>query len=155
MRTKLAVAVMTGLVVLMALSALQAQMMHQMLTEKQQVAALDKAIAAGKQVYSDPKLGTNRATCNSCHPNGGTTGGKVQAMGMDVPIPTLKGSAATFPKWKMGAGRVITLGEMNNGCITMFLKGKALEPKDPRYAQLAAYVTSLSKGKPVYPQLPR
>jgi hypothetical protein len=42
---------------------------------------------------------------------------------------------------------------MNNGCIRMFMKGKPLTLDDQRHADLCAYVTSLSKGKPVYPQL--
>jgi len=124
-----------------------------MMTAKEQVAALDKSITNGKKLFNDPKLGTSGATCASCHPGGGTTGGKVTAMGMQVPITTLVGAAATFPKWKMGPQKVITLGQMNNGCIQMFMKGKPLMLDDQRYADLCAYVTSLSKGKPVYPQL--
>jgi len=33
------------------------------------------------------------------------------------------------------------------------MKGKPLMLDDQRYADLSAYVTSLSKGKPTYPQL--
>jgi len=114
MKTKIALALAAAAVVLIAMPVLQAQQMK-MLSAPERVAALEKSIAAGNKLYSDPKLGTNGATCASCHPGGGTTGGKVTVMGMQVPIPTLMGTAATFPKWKMGPQKVITLGQMNNG----------------------------------------
>lgn len=152
MRTKIAWAVMALLVALVAFPAFYAQAMKH-LTPAQAAAELNKSIENGKKLFSDPRLGTTGTTCASCHPGGGTTGGNVTVMGMSMAIPTLKGAAATFPTWKMGPGRVITLGEMNNACITMFLKGKALALDDPRHADLAAYVTYLSKGKPIYPQV--
>ena len=154
MKARIALAVLAALVVPVALHA---QMKMQMLTEKEQVTALQKAIANGKKHFNDPKLGgaTTGASCNSCHPGGGTSGGSVTVMGMRMAIPDVRSSAATFPKWKMGAQRVITLGEMNNGCIEMFMKGKALRLDDPKYAELAAYETSLAQGKALYPQLPK
>lgn len=97
----------------------------------------------GKALFNDPKLGTTGASCNTCHPDGGTIGGEV----MDMPIPDLHGSASSFPKYKEWAGRVITLAEMNNFCITMIMKGKALDPKSVEMKSLEAYEFTL-KGAP-------
>ncbi len=103
---------------------------------------LEKAIEAGTVLFNNQKLGKIKKSCNSCHTDGGANGG--QAMGMD--IPTLKGAAATFPKYKAIAKRVITLSQMNNLCIKMVMKGKALKLDEDKAVALAAYVTSLSHG---------
>ncbi|MFC1719076.1 hypothetical protein ACFL6S_35820 [Candidatus Poribacteria bacterium] len=103
---------------------------------------LERAIEAGKVLFNDQKLGKIKKSCNSCHTDGGTNGG--QAMGMDIPM--LKGAAATFPKYKATAKRVITLSQMNNLCIEMVMKGKTLKLDKDRAVALAAYVTSLSHG---------
>lgn len=106
---------------------------------------LEKVIARGKAIFNDPKLGKSGSSCNSCHPNGGTTGG--QLMGMA--IPSLKGSAATFPKYKANAKSVITLQQMNNICIQTIMKGTPLKLDSADSVALSAYVTSLSNGIPI------
>jgi len=68
---------------------------------------------------------------------------------MGMAIPTLKGSAATFPKYKANAKAVITLQQMNNMCIQMIMKGTPLKLDSPESVALSAYVTSLSNGIPV------
>jgi len=159
MRTTIVTAVVVG-AVLIGTTTLQwaraqtgGKMMMKMPSMAEQNAMLKKSIAAGMKVFSNTSLSTNKTSCASCHPGGGTVGGKATAMGMQIPIPTLKGAAATFPKWKMGAKKVITLAQMNNACIQVLMKGKPLSISDQRMTDLAAYVTSLSKGRPVYPQL--
>jgi len=107
-------------------------------------AELAKVINSGKALFNDTKLGTSGMSCNSCHPNGGTTGG--QAMGMT--ILAVKGSAAAFPKYKPNAKGVITLQQMNNMCIQM-MKGNPLKLDSPESIALATYVTSLSNGTPI------
>lgn len=113
------------------------------------------SVELGKALFNDPKLGTTGGTCNSCHPNGGTIGGKVG----DMPIPDLHGSAETFPKFKAWAGREVTLAEMNNFCITQVLKGKSLDPESVEMKSLEAYLFTLkapssasagTKGAPGY-----
>ena len=105
-------------------------------------AELAKAIEKGKALFNNTKLGKTGTSCNSCHPGGETSGGQV--MGME--IPTLKGAAATFPKYKNPAKRVITLEQMDNVCIDMIMEGKPLKLGSDEAVSLAAYVTSLSKG---------
>ncbi len=102
------------------------------------------SLAQGEALFQDTKLGTNGQSCNSCHINGGTTGGKVEMMpGMKMPIPDLHGSAATYPKFKVPNDAVITLTEMNNNCIVMFQMGQPLALGSQESRNLAAYVTSL------------
>ena len=108
-------------------------------------AELTKVLNRGKAIFNDPKLGKSGMSCNSCHPNGGTTGG--QMMGMA--IPTLKGVAATFPKYKVQAKSVITLQQANNTYIQMIMKGNPQKLDSSDSIALAVYVTSLSNGVPI------
>jgi len=106
---------------------------------------LAKAIEKGKKLFKNSKLGKTGSSCNSCHPGGGTSGGEM----MGMPIPSLKKAAATFPKYKTPAKRVITLSQMNNLCIKMVMEGKPLELDSDEAIALAAYVTSLSNGEKI------
>jgi len=108
-------------------------------------AEIAKVIERGKAIFNNPKLGKSGMNCNSCHLNGGTTG--AQAMGMT--IPTLKGAAATFPKYKVSAKAVISLQQMDNLCIQMMVKGNPQKLDSNNSIALAAYVTSLSNGVPI------
>lgn len=118
--------------------------------EKQQM-----AIAKGKALFNDSGLGKNGLSCNSCHPGGGTTGGETEIkkkMGhgpYKLPIPSLIGAAARFPKFKVPNNEVITLAQMDNNCIRMFMKGKRLPLDSPESFYLAAYVSSFSDGDEV------
>ncbi len=106
---------------------------------------LEKVIARGRTLFNDPKLGKSGSSCNSCHPNGGTTGG--QRMGM--PIQKIKGAGATFQKYKANAKAVITLQQMNNMCIQTIMNGTPLKLDSADSIALSAYVTSLSNGIPI------
>ena len=111
----------------------------------------------GKALFSDASLGKNGQSCNSCHPGGSTTGGEAQVPMRDykIPIPNLAGAAATFPKYKVPNDRVITLQEMNNNCIKMFMGGKALGLESEESIALNMYVSSLSNGEAVNVQASR
>lgn len=114
-----------------------------------------EALAMGKRLFNDAALGSNGQSCNSCHPGGSTTGGEAEIpkkMGhgpYKLPIPSLVGAAARFPKYKVPNDAVITLEMMNNNCIRMFMKGKRLPLNSPESYYLAQYVTSLSNGDAV------
>ncbi|MFQ5709177.1 MAG: hypothetical protein ACE5HO_17105 [bacterium] len=119
---------------------------HMMMTQKE-------TIKYGEQLFNDKKaLGTNGQACASCHPGGGTTGGEAETpMASEVtgkayklPIPSLVGAAATFPKYKVPNDAVITVGDMANNCIQMFMAAQPLDLKSKEGRALVAYVTSLS-----------
>jgi len=118
----------------------------QHMAQKQQ-----EALNAGRSLFKDPDLGKNGQSCNSCHPGGTTTGGEAQIPMRDyrIPIPSLVGASARFPKYKVPNDRVITLAEMNNNCIKMFMDGNALDLDSKESIALAMYMTSLSNGENV------
>jgi thiosulfate dehydrogenase len=118
----------------------------------------DGAIKWGEELFNDKKaLSTNGQACASCHPGGGTTGGEVEtpmaseATGKPykLPVPTLVGSAATFPKYKVPNDAVITLADMANNCIMMFMAAQPVDTKSPEARALNAYVSSLSNDDKV------
>ncbi len=125
--------------------------------KKAVMAKQQEAMKVGEQLFHDPELGNGDKgqACASCHPGGGTTGGEAEIpkrMGHGpyiLPIPTLIGAAAHFPKYKVPIDEVITLQQMNNNCIRMFMGGKRLEMDSPESYYLAVYVSSLSNGEEV------
>lgn len=105
----------------------------------------------GRHLFGDASLGTNGQTCESCHPGGGTTGAEAQVPMRDyrIPIPTLSGASARFPKYKMPNDRVITLAQMTDNCIRLFLDGKGVLLNSREAVALSMYVSSLSNGQTV------
>jgi len=112
-----------------------------------------ETIKYGEKLFNDKKaLSTNGQACASCHPGGGTTGGEAEtpmaseATGKPykLPIPTLVGAAATFPKYKVPNDQVVTLTDMQNNCIMMFMAAQPLDPKSKEARALTAYVSTLS-----------
>lgn len=100
----------------------------------------------GEAAFKDPRLGTNGFSCATCHPGGKTKEGSVPMGKKQTPIPSLQGVAAAFPKFKIGNDAVITLADMNNNCIVMFLNGEPLKTDSQKARDLAYYVASLSQG---------
>ena len=113
--------------------------------------------ANGKRLFNSTSLSANGRSCATCHPGGGTTGGEVEtpmaseATGKPyrLPVPSLIGAAATFPKFKVPNDAVITLAQMDNNCKMMFLGSKPLALDSTESRDLAAYVTSLSNEEKV------
>ncbi|MDT8310849.1 MAG: hypothetical protein RQ732_05330 [Methylophaga sp.] len=105
----------------------------------------------GEAIFASASLGSNGFTCATCHPGGKTTGGKVPMGKMEMAIPSLVGVAATFPKFKPGNDAVITLAEMNNNCVVMFMKGQPIPLGSANARDLAFYITNLSKSVPLTP----
>ncbi len=132
---------------------MEAMMKHVMMKQQE-------TLALGEELYNDPALAgaTRGLSCNSCHPSGGTTGGEAEipAMmgypGWKIPIPSLTNAAATFPKFKVPNASVISLAQMNNNCLRMFVGGQYRLPLngDKSHA-LNMYVHSLSEGNEVAP----
>jgi len=89
-------------------------------------------VEKGKALFNDTKLsgGTSGKSCNSCHPGG-------------------KGLEGVGDKkeWQTPGGKHKTLEEAVNTCITMALKGKALDAKSQDMANIIAYMKTI-KAKP-------
>ena len=123
------------------------------------MSAQEQSGKRGEKLFNNTKLGTNGQSCNSCHPGGGTSGGTVNTpmksavtgKPYELPVPSLVGAAATFPKFKVPNDRVITVQEMTNNCIMMFMAAKPLGLMSPEMVDLTAYVHSLSTGEAVEP----
>lgn len=112
----------------------------------------------GEKLFNDTKaLGTNGQACASCHPGGGTTGGEVETpmpseltgKPYKLPVPTLVGAAATFPKFKVPNDQVIDLTDMENNCIMMFMAAQPMAKNSKEARALTAYVASLSNNDKV------
>lgn len=85
--------------------------------------AADKpSVEQGKMLFSDIALGTNGKSCASCHPNG----------------KNLK-HLSDYDAKKLEA--------VANKCITMALKGKALDSGSPDLESLAMYMKALAVSK--------
>jgi len=118
-----------------------------------------EVLAKGEKLFNDPKLGgaSKGISCASCHPQGGTTGGKAEIPKMhgygpfQIPIPSLIGAAASFPKFKAPNADIITISQMNNNCTAMFVGGKRLSLNGEESHALTLYVTNLSKGIQIEP----
>jgi cytochrome c len=96
-------------------------------------------VEKGKAMFNDPKLGTNGATCNTCHPDG---------KGLE------KAGAKGKKEWKTPGGVLKSLEDAINMCITMALKGKALDNKSQGMQDMIAYITSLGGKAPMKKQAP-
>lgn len=118
---------------------------------------LEAGIDRGRALFYDKTLGDNSTTksCATCHKEGGSIGGATdlvwRGQKIRVNIPTLRGAASHFPK-PIGPMKVLVdLAGMTNFCILNFLEGKPLDKNGQASVDLAAYVTSLSKGKKLKP----
>ncbi len=102
-----------------------------------------QAFMRGKDLFLDESLGTNGMSCNSCHAEGGTKAGK---MG-DMEIPPFADIGKKYPVYFKMAGKVMTLDQVINFCITTPMAGEALAWDDQRIADLAAYITWVNMVK--------
>jgi cytochrome c len=91
-------------------------------------------VEKGKALFNDPKLGTNGQTCGTCHPNG---------KGLE------KSGAMDKKEWTTPGGAAKSLEDAINLCITMALKGKALDKNSPEMQDLVAYIKSLGGQAPM------
>jgi thiosulfate dehydrogenase len=86
------------------------------------------AVDTGRQVFTDPALGTNGVVCAQCHPNGSNI------------------HPETYPKFQKQIGQVVPLWVMINWCIRNPLEGEDLAADDPRLFALQAYITHERRG---------
>ena len=85
-------------------------------------------VAEGEKLFHSPDLGTNKVSCDQCHPNAANT------------------HPETYPKFQQQIGRVINLSEMINWCIRNPLEGEPLPLDDARMTALLSYMTWERRG---------
>jgi len=93
----------------------------------------DNFVAEGKRIFHDSKElgGTIGVSCDMCHPDGSNT------------------HPETYPKYQVQLQRVALLRDMIDWCIENPVKGKALDPNDPKLRALEAYILAQRKGVPL------
>lgn len=92
-----------------------------------------EVVAKGRQLWTDPKLGTNGVACAQCHPNAANT------------------HPETYPKFQKQLGKVAPIWEMINWCIRNPLEGKNLAADDPAMTALQAYIAHERRGVQLAP----
>lgn len=90
-------------------------------------------VMKGRNLWTDPNLGTNGVACAQCHPNAANT------------------HPETYPKFQKQLGRVIALREMINWCLRNPLEGKELAADNPKMVAIEAYVHWERRGVPLEP----
>jgi cytochrome c len=93
----------------------------------------DRFVQEGKAVFHDAnKLGgTIGVSCDMCHPDAANT------------------HPETYPKYQVQLQRVALLRDMIEWCIENPVKGKTMDPNDPRLRAMEAYILAQRKGVPL------
>ena len=93
----------------------------------------DRFVQQGKLVFHDANLlgGTIGVSCDMCHPDAANT------------------HPETYPKYQVQLQRVALLRDMIEWCIENPVKGKTMDPNDPRLRALEAYILAQRKGVPL------
>jgi thiosulfate dehydrogenase len=87
----------------------------------------------GEKLFHSSTLGTNKVSCDQCHPNAANT------------------HPETYPKFQQQIGKVVSLFEMVNWCIRNPLEGESLAADDPKMVALLAYITYERRGVALAP----
>lgn len=95
----------------------------------------DADVDAGEAFFRKEQ-GEKKTSCAACHEG-------------PAAKKSLKGSAATFPKWIASAKKVVTLEDRINMCVTGGMGAEKLEMKSATMTGISLYVRSLSKGMKV------
>jgi thiosulfate dehydrogenase len=93
----------------------------------------DRFVQLGKEVFhsADKLGGTIGVSCDMCHPDAANT------------------HPETYPKYQVQLQRVALLRDMIEWCIENPVKGKTMDPNDPRMRALEAYILAQRKGVPL------
>lgn len=116
-------------------------------------ASIRDLVKFGYQIMLDTpknasKYAGDRLSCTNCHFAGGdTTGGKNGGI-------SLAGSAAMYPRFDKRIGEVIDLPKRINLCFERSMNGKALPLDSKEMLALVAYLQWISKGIPIYQNVP-
>ena len=90
-------------------------------------------VKQGRELFTDPKLGSNGVVCAQCHPNGANT------------------HPETYPKFQKQLGRVAAMWEMVNWCIQNPLEGRHLKADSPEMIALQSYMAHERRGVKLAP----
>ncbi len=93
----------------------------------------ERFVNEGKEVFHNANLlgGTIGVSCDMCHPDASNT------------------HPETYPKYQVQLQRVALLRDMIEWCIENPVKGKTMDPNDPRMRALEAYIIAQRKGVPL------
>jgi thiosulfate dehydrogenase len=96
-------------------------------------AEADAFVEQGNKIFHSAKLlgGTIGVSCDMCHPDASNT------------------HPETYPKYQEQLQRVALLRDMINWCIENPVRGKTMDPNDPRLRALEAYILAQRKGVPL------
>lgn len=90
-----------------------------------------KVVNTGRENFTDAAIGENSVACAQCHPNAANT------------------HPETYPKFQKQLGRVATIGEMINWCISNPLEGKQMALDSKKMVSLIAYITHERRNVPL------
>lgn len=90
-------------------------------------------VEQGREVFTDPKLGSNGIVCAQCHPNAANT------------------HPETYPKFQKQLGKVAQMWEMVNWCIRNPLEGQDLAVDDPKMSAILSYIAYERRGVKLAP----
>jgi hypothetical protein len=93
-------------------------------------AQTDAFVEQGNQIFHSAQLlgSTIGVSCDMCHPNAANT------------------HPETYPKYQEQLQRVALLRDMIDWCIENPVKGRTLDPNDPKMRALEAYILAQRKG---------
>lgn len=98
-----------------------------------QMTMLMAAVKRGDDLWHNPKLGTNGLACGNCHPDGSAS------------------NPHTWPKYQTNLGKVGTLREMINWCISVPMLGKPLALDSDDMIAMEAYAMYTHRGVAIAP----
>jgi thiosulfate dehydrogenase len=100
-----------------------------------QMNMLMAAVKRGDDLWHNPKLGTNGLACGNCHPDGSAS------------------NPHTWPKYQTNLGKVGTLREMINWCISVPMVGKPLALDSDDMIAMEAYSMYTHRGVAIAPAM--
>ncbi|WP_342119186.1 sulfur oxidation c-type cytochrome SoxA [Pseudoduganella sp. OTU4001] len=93
-------------------------------------------VANGETLWAAAPPGGNGKSCATCHSDA---------------KQSMRGKAASFPRFSRSAGKVITLSDQINQCRASAQQAPALKPESEDLLALEAYIGLQSRGLPMQP----
>ncbi len=122
-----------AVVVLVAMGSVNAKTPPTSAELEDQKNMLMSAVKRGDDLWHSAKLGSNGLACGNCHPDGSAT------------------NPHTWPKYQSNLGKVGTLREMINWCISVPLVGTPLALDSDEMIAMEAYTMYTHRGVAIAP----